>query len=58
MIALYGSSLWATGGRRLYPPAPADRSRSSWPVSTQEWIVRRFTPNRLDSSVFETPRSK
>ena len=41
-----------------YPRAPAARSRSSWPVSTQLWIVRRFTPNRLDSSAFETPRSR
>ena len=47
-----------TGGRGEYARAPAARSRSSWPDLTQLWIVRRFTPNRRDSSVFEMPCSK
>ena len=42
-------------GTAKYPLAPAERSRSSWPVLTQLWIVRRFTPNRLDNSPSKRP---
>ena len=56
MIPLYGSSLCGRRGLGEYRASPTARSRPSSPASIQAWIVLRLTPNRLDSSAFETPR--